>query len=37
MKSVKGRLVKWYFITVGAALALAPTMVALAGGASNSD
>jgi hypothetical protein len=37
MKSVKSGLVKWYFITVGAALALAPTMVALAGGGSASD
>jgi hypothetical protein len=36
MKSVKSGLVKWYFITIGAALALAPTLVALAGG-SNSD
>lgn len=32
MKSVKSGVAKWYFIAMGAALALAPTLVAFAGG-----
>jgi hypothetical protein len=35
MKSVKGKLARWYFIAMGAALALAPTFVAFAGGGGN--
>ena len=37
MKSVKSKMVRWYFIAVGAALALAPTLIALAEGGDASD
>jgi hypothetical protein len=32
MKSAKNKLVRWYLIGLGAVMALAPTLVAFAGG-----
>ena len=37
MKSTKRKAVRWYFIALGTILALAPTMMVLAGGGSTGD
>lgn len=37
MRSLKLTIVKWYFIVLATALALAPTLIVLADGASTSD
>lgn len=37
MRPIKRTVVKWYWIALASALALAPTLIALADGGSNSD
>ena len=37
MKSTKRKAIRWYYIALGTLLALAPTLMALADGGSNSD